>query len=107
LRSIIGFSIGGVALAVGAVTGIVSLSKVSDLKTRCPNDVCSMSDRDKLSSAITLGNVSNIALPIGVIGLAWGVYELISLPSSPTKPRASSGLRLELTGTGAAIHGAL
>ena len=107
IRSIIGFSVGGAALLAGAATGVISIVQVNDLKSRCPNDRCSPADRDKLDTAITLGNVSNIALPIGVIGLAWGLYELLTLPSAPPKSQAATSLRFELTATGAALHGTL
>ena len=107
IRSIVGFSLGGVAVVAGAVTGVMSLLQVSDLKERCPNDRCSASDKDALDHAIFLGNVSNVTLPIGVLGVAWGVYELLTLPTAPTQPRAASRLRFELTGTGAVLHGTL
>jgi hypothetical protein len=107
IRGIIGLSVGGVALLAGAATGVISLVQVNDLKARCPNDRCSPADRDQLQTAITLGNVSNVALPIGVLGLAWGLYELLTLPSTPSTPRAAALLRFELTATGVALHGTL
>ena len=107
IRSIVGFSIGGAALLTGAATGLISILQVSDLKGRCPNDRCSPTDRDELQTAITLGNISNVALPIGVLGLAWGLYELLTLPSAHPKPTAAAPLRFELTATGAALRGTL
>ncbi|HTU59384.1 MAG TPA: hypothetical protein VMF89_13135, partial [Polyangiales bacterium] len=107
IRSIVGFSVGGAALLAGAATGVISLMQVNDLKARCPNDRCAPADRNELETAITLGNVSNVALPIGVLGLAWGLYELLTLPSAPSMPQAAAPLRFELTATGAALHGTL
>lgn len=106
IRSIVGFSVGGAALLAGAATGVISIVQVNDLKGRCPNDRCNPADRDQLQTAITLGNISNVALPIGVLGLAWGLYELLTLPSAPS-PQAAAPLRFELTATGAAVHGTL
>jgi hypothetical protein len=105
IRSIIGFSVGGAGLLSGAAAGVISFVQVNDLKGRCPDNRCSPEDRDELQTANTLANVANVALPIGVIGLAWGLYELLTLPSSPAKPMAEAALRLELTTTGAAVSG--
>ena len=107
IRSIVGFSVGGAALLAGAATGVISLVQVNNLKSRCPNDRCVPADRDELQTAIALGNISNVALPIGVLGLAWGLYELLTLPSAPAPPQAAAPLRFELTATGAALHGTL
>lgn len=104
-RSIIGFSLGGAALLGGAAAGVISILQVNDLKGRCPDNRCSPEDRDELQTANTLANVANIAVPIGVIGLAWGLYELLTLPSTEAKPTAAAPLRLELTTSGAALSG--
>jgi hypothetical protein len=108
IRSLVGFSLGGAALVIGAVAGVVSLARVDELKERCPDKRCSPADRDDLQTAILLGNVSNVTLPIGVLGLAWGLYEMLTLPSSPAaRPQAAASLRFELTATGATLHGTL
>jgi hypothetical protein len=109
IRSIIAFSLGGAALIAGSVTGVMSMSKASDLKERCPADKCPPAARDDLDSVNTLANVANIALPIGAAALVWGLIEVIAMPSAPTQAQArpARGLELELTATGAVLRGTL
>jgi hypothetical protein len=106
-RAIVGFSVGGVALIAGSVAGIVSASRTSSLKEACPNDACGPRQRSALSSSNTLANLANIAIPLGVIGVGYGVFELLSLPG-PNAERANEGsLHVAMTGTGAVIGGSL
>jgi hypothetical protein len=107
VRAIIGFGVGGSALVAGSITGILSLSQASDIKRECDGNTCSSSQREALSSATTLANVANICLPIGVIGIAYGLYELLSLPSGRSKPEHASGVQLDFTGTSATLRGSL
>lgn len=107
VRGIIGLSVGGVALAVGTVSGIMSLTRASDVKDKCEGNSCPPSQRSALSSANTLANVANITLPIGVIGVAYGLYELLTLPSVPPASEQASALRIDVTGTGLMLRGAL
>jgi hypothetical protein len=107
LRGIIGLSVGGAALIAGSVAGIVSASKTSSLKSDCPNDACGPRQRSALSSSNTLANVANIAIPVGLIGVGYGLFELFNLPSAPA-PRARAGnLHVAVTGAGALIGGSL
>jgi hypothetical protein len=106
LRGLIGLSVGGAAFIAGTVTGIMTLSMGSDVKEDCKNNLCSPSQSGALSTANTLANVSNITLPIGVIGIAYGLYELLTMPSAAAKERAS-GAHFEFTGTGAVLRGSL
>ena len=106
LRGVIGLGIGGAALIAGTVTGIMTLSMGADVKESCMSNLCDPSQRGTLSTANTLANVSNITLPIGIIGIAYGLYELLTMPSAPAKERAS-GVQLQFTGTGAVLRGSL
>jgi hypothetical protein len=107
IRSIIGFSVGGVALVIGSVAGIMSASKTSDLKKQCPNDQCDPSHESELSSSKTLATVANITIPLGIVGIGYGLYELLTLPSTPREQARASGVRFEFTGTGAVMKGTL
>ena len=79
----VGFGVGVVGIAVGSITGAMSLSKTSTLKDQCPNDACpdatwnSSSFQDDKSSAQTLGTVSTIAFIAGGAGIAVGVVGLL------------------------------
>jgi len=80
--AMVGFGIAGVGLLVGTITGIVSLSKTSDLKDICPNDVCAPGDKDDISSANTMANVSNVSFVLAGIGAIVGVIGLLTGGSS-------------------------
>jgi hypothetical protein len=76
---------GAVGLGIGAVTGILSLNKVGAIKSRCGGVVCpadDTADRDSLSSAKTLGNVSTAALVAGGTLAAAGVVLLVIRPDA-------------------------
>ncbi len=85
------FGIGGAGLLVGAIAGGVSLGMAGDLEESCTGGVCSTSaQRDDLSTANTLANVSNVGFGVGIAGVAAGVIVLLAtLPSDePERPVA-------------------
>jgi hypothetical protein len=106
-RGVIGLSVGGAALVLGTVTGIMSLSSASGLKEACEDNTCPQSQRGELSTANTLANVANISLPLGLIGVGYGLFELLTLPSAPASSEHASALRVEFTGLGANVRGDL
>jgi hypothetical protein len=90
-------SIGAAGLLVGAITGGVSMSKVSELADRCPTKHCAAEDEPLGTEAKTLGNVSTAALVIGGVGAAVGAVLLIWPPGSgeqPTEDAVQVGGRL-------------
>ncbi len=72
-----GFGLAIVGVGIGAVTGVMSWSKTSELKDACPNNQCPASKQDELDSARTLGNISNVAFIAGGVGAAVGVVGLL------------------------------
>jgi hypothetical protein len=107
VRGLIGLSMGGASLAVGIVTGVLSWSQTSDIKPHCDSDhACDAAQRDALQRANTLGNVANILVPVGVIGIAYGLYELLTLPAAAPS-RSSAALRLELAPDAIVLRGVL
>ena len=107
LRGVIGLGVGGASFVAGTITGIMALSMGSDLKRNCRSNTCPPEEHGALSTTGTLANVSNITLPIGVIGIAYGLYELLTLPSAQPSAERASALQLEFTGTGAMLRGSL
>jgi hypothetical protein len=82
---------GALGLTVGAIAGIVSMNKASDIRAQCVNNTCAPSARDDIESGKTWGNVSTVGLVVGAIGLTTaGVLYLIS-PSSPSKKTVAFG----------------
>jgi hypothetical protein len=75
----IGFAVAGVGVIVGGVTGALALKKADEVKTACPNSVCSQANKPVLDETKTFATVSTIAfglagagLIIGIIGLSKG-----------------------------------
>jgi len=72
----VGFGIAGVGTVVGAITGILSISKTSDLKDACPDNRCPDSQEDARSSANTMANISNVSFAFAGAGAIMGVIAL-------------------------------
>jgi hypothetical protein len=72
-----GFGVGIVGIGVGSVTGLMSISKIDDVKAHCPNGVCPPEQRSDLDSGRSLGTVATIAFVVGGAGVAAGVVGLI------------------------------
>lgn len=87
MRGYIGLGAGGAVFLVGAVSGIVSIVQTNDLKPQCQAG-CPAAARGKLDSANALANVANIAIPLGLIGIAYGVYELVT--AAPARPPSAA-----------------
>jgi hypothetical protein len=98
--SIIGFGVGVAGVAVGTVTGLMSLSKTSSLKDQCPNNQCpanvydSSSFQSDKSSASTLGTLSTVAFIVGGAGVVVGVVGLF-LPQGHASAHATTGDNLK------------
>jgi len=81
----IAFGVGGVGLAVGAITGGLALGKHSTLTTECPSGQCATNDsqaQSDLSSYHTMGAVSTVGFIVAGVGAAAGVILLITAPKS-------------------------
>jgi hypothetical protein len=86
----VGFGVGGAGLLTGAVTGILTLLRASDLKKNgCVDGVCSPSAG--LETAQTLGTVSTVAFVVGGAGIALGFTALALAPGPEV--RKGKGVR--------------
>jgi hypothetical protein len=107
-KRIAGFVIGGIGIAglgAGAVTGVMALSKKSQLKKDCPNPMmCTTEGVATASSGKTLSLVSTVSLIAGGVGVGVGVI-LVITGGSADKPAATVGL-LPLPGGAAVQFGA-
>lgn len=91
--------LGAAGLVVGAVTGGLSLARVSDLKTRCPNGACAPADQGNLDAAGALGTTSTVAFAVGAVLVATGaVLFVVNHPAKREPPTV--GLHLTATGLG-------
>ncbi len=73
-----GFGLAAVGIGVGAVTGLMSISKTGDLKETCENGKwCSPEKQGEIDDAKGLGNISTVAFIVGGVGIGAGVVGLI------------------------------
>ncbi|MCA9647402.1 MAG: hypothetical protein KC492_42220, partial [Myxococcales bacterium] len=75
--AIVGFTLAGVGVVVGGVTGIMSATKTSDIKNDCEGNRCPTDSQSDIDSAKTLATVSNIGFGVGILGLGVGVLGLV------------------------------
>ncbi|XXX74547.1 tetratricopeptide repeat protein [Sorangium sp. So ce134] len=83
------FGLGAVGIGVGAVTGLVSLSKVSDIKERCEGQRCPAELKGDADTATTLGHVSTVSFIVGAASAAAGVVLLVVRPGGDAAPDAA------------------
>lgn len=74
----VGFGVGAVGVALGAVGGVVAFSEKSKLTPLCEGLVCETSARKIVSSGRTWATVSTIGFIVGGVGVAAGVVGLLT-----------------------------
>jgi hypothetical protein len=99
-----GFGTAIVGLAVGGVTGVLTLSKASSLDETCRGNSCPPSSQSDLDSASTMGTISTVAFAVAGVGLVVGAAGLFLFDPKPA-PASSPGARLVVTPGGAALRG--
>jgi hypothetical protein len=97
-----GFGTAVAGVAVGSVTGLLSLSKASSVKSACDGTLCPRSIDSDLQSGRTLGTVSTIAFVVGGAGLAAGVVGLLITPHKESPPAATTSSVTPWIGPGSA-----
>ena len=86
--------IGAVALAAGAVFGLLAVSTEKSARELCAPK-CTEEAATKSSNAIVLANVANGAAIVGTIGAAVGVYFYVaSRPSKVTLASSRTALKV-------------
>jgi hypothetical protein len=89
----IAWGVGGAALAVGSVFGLIAIDGKSDLDEQCPNNVCPTTSSDRLDSARGASTAATVLFVAGGASLALGtVLYFITGPSndSPLENSAKS-----------------
>ncbi len=77
----IAFATGSVGIGLGTVTGIMAMSKISDIESRCrPDGHCPATDQPEADKAQTLITLSTIGFVAGGVALAAGTVLAIVRP---------------------------
>jgi hypothetical protein len=109
-----GFGLGLVGIGVGSVTGLMSISQVSDVKKVCPNNVCPSTSQSDIDSAKSLGTISTIAFIAGGVGVGAGIIGLVlqskqstteEAPPPGTSAKANLTVRPDVGPTWLGLHG--
>jgi len=103
--ALVAFGVGTVALGVGAVTGAVSLSNVSDLRARCPADRCAPAQKGEIDSTKTLGAVSTVGFAAGGAAIAVGAILLLLRGRSAEAGAPAVSVTPWIGGRGAGVAG--
>lgn len=74
----VAFGIGGAALVVATVTGVLTLQRADEIKETCNENVCPPEQEAEADDAKVLGNVSTAMFAIGGAGVALGAILLIA-----------------------------
>jgi hypothetical protein len=85
---------------VGAITGIVGLSKQSTGNDNCDDvsQTCNQTGVDANDAARTLAPISTVSLIVGVLGVGVGAYLIIT-----SKPTHSIAIRTQVRGGAASV----
>jgi len=84
-----GFGLAVAGLAVGGVTGALTLSEAGSVKAQCANGICDPAAKNDLDSANSLAMVSTIGFAVAAAGAVCGVVGLL-LPKTKTESALQS-----------------
>jgi hypothetical protein len=72
-----GFTLAGVGVAVGAVSGLMSISSTGAAKSVCTDNACPRSAQSDIDSAHTTATISTVAFAVAGVGLLVGGIALV------------------------------
>ncbi len=78
--AVVALGVGGVGLAVGAVTGILAMGKHGDLESACPNGTCPSDKQSDVDGYKTMGTISTVGFIVGAVGIGAGVVLWLTAP---------------------------
>jgi hypothetical protein len=92
--------IGAGGVAVGAVTGIITLTKKSTVNANCSDNerACNQIGIDARESGRTFGVLSGISFGVGAVGLATGAFLWLTAPPPDENTHSSLPVRRALNG---------
>jgi hypothetical protein len=96
IPGIIALGVGAAGLGVGAVTGVMTLGKASDVTANCDGTHCLTADQEKADSARLLGTISTIAFIAGGVCVAGGAVLLVLRPGGGPATETQSAWRASI-----------
>jgi hypothetical protein len=93
----IGATLTGVGIGVGAVTGIMAMSKASTVKDECPNSTCPSSASSDLDYVKTTAAISTVGFAAAGVGVVLLIVGLASGKSSSNAPSTASASNVSFT----------
>ena len=107
IRGWIGIGVGAAALATGVVTGYLSWTETTEIMRFCGTDYrCDPSQASAMRRANTLAVIADITVPLGLVGLAYGAFELLTLPAAPA-PSKQASVRFDILPNAVMVRGQL
>ncbi|MBI4704775.1 MAG: PEGA domain-containing protein [Deltaproteobacteria bacterium] len=86
-----GFGVGAAGLIVGAVAGIVAVSKTAEVRDHCPDNHCPEEQREAWDSSLAVAHVSTAGFVVGGLGAALGVVGLMGFGGEPEPKEPAAG----------------
>jgi len=85
-----GFGLAVAGAVAGGITGALTLSKASDVKSQCENGICDPAAAGDLDTSRGLATISTIGFAVAGAGVVLGVVGLLLPRTSSTRERARS-----------------
>lgn len=103
----VGFGVAGAGLIVGTITGLMSMSKTSSIKSSCVDNKCPTSSHADLSSAKSTATISTISFAVAGVGAVIGVIGLLTSKAPKTEePSPTAGVHVWIGVGSAGLVGA-
>ena len=99
----VSLGVGAVALGVGVLGGILTMSAKSTADQHCPAQGCDADGLSAESRGKTWSTVGTVGFVVGGVGLATGVGLLLFAPKTAARP-ATGGLAITPTASGAQVR---
>jgi len=100
--AIVGLVTTGLGLGVGALGGILALTKKNELDTSCRNDACAPAQWATIDSAKDWAVVSNVGFILAGVG---GALTVIGVLMGPSKPRKEAYVVPDIGAGWVGVHG--